>query len=601
MNRIPRQQPGAKRDLVLCSWLRSQGGRGLDTRTHAPSVAQDEFRRILGGSDRLRGAAGELLQRTRAMLDTSDAIVLLCDPGGVVIEVVGGAQGRRRGERNNLQPGGCWSESAIGTNAIGTALHLRRPVTISDDEHFCAAIRHWACAAVPLHDPLDGRLLGAIDISGTPGAGFGNAGALATALAAQIEASLRDADLRGHRELIGRLLDSRPRRQGDEMMLLDRFGRLVWASDAFERCAAQSGLPAPEALRQLAAQREGDAERAATLLRDRLPGADIDVLGDPGAALGLVVTLPPAPARRRPAPDATEGLTLDVIAAASPTLAPLCAAARKFHDRAIALTIEGPPGTGKSTFARALHGACGGPTRPFETLDCAALDAETLRRDLREGSGPLRQGTRGGALCLSEPAHTPAEAQPLLAQLLDRLTERSVAPVRLIALASAPLAEAVRQGRLCRELQLRCAGAVIRLPALAERRDEIGPLVQHFARLCAPAGRRPLRFSPAAFEALRRYDWPGNLWEMRDLLAALETGRAEACTRVVEPADLPADIRASTGPTPLRLHESEKTAILNAVAAADGNLSRAARRLGIARSTLYLKLDQYGLRRPPRR
>lgn len=599
MNRTPRQRGSTKRDLVLCSWLRSQGAGGLDARTHAPSVGSDEFSRILDGNDRLRAAAAGLLDRTRGMLDGSDALLLLCDTGGVVMEAVGGLQGRRRGERNNLQPGGCWSESAIGTNAIGTALHLRQPVTISDDEHFCTAIRHWACAAVPLHDPLDGTLLGVVDISGTPGAGFGTAGALATALAAQIEGTLRDTDQRMHRALIEQLLASRPRRQGDEMMLLDRFGRLVWASEAFADCAAHSGLPAPETLRRLAAAREGDAAQAATLLRDRLPCADVDLLGRPGAPLGLVVTL--LPTARRPGRGAADGLTLARIAAASPALAPLCASARKFHERAIALTLEGAPGTGKSTLARALHAACGGPGRPFETLDCSALEAESLRTDLRAGSGPLAQGTRGGTLCLSEPARTPPEAQPLLAQLLERLTERSAAPVRLIALASAPLAEAVRQGTLSRELQLRCAGAVLRLPSLAERRDEIGPLVQHFARLCAPAGLRPLRFSPVALEALRRYDWPGNLWEMRDLIAALETERSEGGVRVIGPGDLRADIRDSAAPPAPRLHDSEKAAILRAVAEADGNLSRAARRLGIARSTLYLKLEQYGLRRPARR
>lgn len=597
-------QGGGKRDLVLCSWLRSQTGPGpgLDARTHAPGLTQAEFDRVLDDNGRLRAVAGDLLRRTGAMLDDSDAMLLLCDPEGVVLETVGASRTRRRGERNNLQPGGRWSESAIGTNAIGTALHLRRPVTITDDEHYCAAIRHWACAAVPLHDPADGALLGAIDISGTPGAGFANAGALAMALAGQIETALRDADLRRHRELIALLLSSRPHAQGDELMLLDRFGRQVWTSEAFERRASEAGLPSPDALRGLATEREGDAERTAARLRDILPGADIDVLRTAQDALGLVVTLAPAPSRRPPAgAPAEDALTLSRIAATSPTLAPLCASARKFHNHAIALTLEGAAGTGKSTLARALHTAGSGANRPFESLDCGTLDAESLRRDLRDGTGPLRQGAHGGTLCLSDPARTPPEAQPLLSQVLKQLTRSGGMPVRLITLSSEPLAEAVMQGRLLRELQLRCSGAIIRLPGLSARRDEIGTMLQHFASTVAAPPLRPLRFTTAALEALRAYDWPGNLWEMRDLLRALEAERAGDGARIVDLRDLPAGIRSTAEADNRRLQDCEKATILDAVAEAEGNLSRAARRLGIARSTLYLKLEQYGMRRAPRR
>ncbi|MDK3016576.1 sigma-54-dependent Fis family transcriptional regulator [Pseudodonghicola flavimaris] len=589
---------GGKRELVLCSWLRSQVATGLDARTHAPSVAGADFDRILDGSGRLRAAAGDLLLRAGAMLEDSDAMLLLCDAEGVVMEASGGFRARRQGERNNLQPGGRWSEGAMGTNAIGTALHLRRPVTISDTEHYCAAIRHWACAAVPVRDPADGTLLGVIDISGAPGVGFANAGALATALAGQIEAALRDADLTRHRRLIDLLLAGRPRAEGEAVMLLDQFGRQVWANPAFERLVVDADLPAGETLRQLAAQKEGDAEQAAARLRAALPGADVDLLGAAGgAALGLVVTLPEPAVRRRPTQDvaAPERLSLSRIAATSPTLAPLCASAQKFHDRAIALVLEGAAGVGKTTLARALHVAATGTSETFEMFDCATLDAEALRQTLRTGDGLLRP--RLGTLCLVEPARTPAEAQPLLAQVLQRLTRRGGAPLRLISLSSEPLGDAVTAGRLLRDLQLRCSGAVIRLPGLAARRDEIAALLQHFARAAAPPQLRPLRFTAAALAALRGYDWPGNLWEMRDLLSALETGRPGAEARIVDLADLPGAIRNLLRADNRRLQDSERETILNAVAEAEGNLSRAARRLGIARSTLYLKLDQYGVRR----
>lgn len=615
------QSSGFRPEMLRQSWQRSQASGGLDLRTQAPELSREAFSLALDRAGRLRHAARAMMQRAAGLFDGGDTMVLICDPEGVVIEAGGAAPVLRRAERNNLQPGGCWNENSIGTNAIGTALHLRQPVTILQDEHFCPAIRHWACAAVPLRDPADGALLGVVDISGRPGAAFGGAGALATTLGWQIEATLREADHNRHRTLIELALSLPACAAQDARVLLDRFGHRVWASPGLARTLQASKL-SEDALTRLAEQRDGCSDVLAGRLRVALPGADVDLLTSAtGEPAGLVLTLPAAGATvrqtdRRPAAPALtaavskgersedETLSLGQIAAASPVLAPLCATARKFHDRGIALCLEGAAGTGKTTLARALHAGVSGALRPFVRLDCATLDSETLRQALNGTAGNAPEGlhllNRGGTLCLSEPARTPVEAQPMLVQLLERLTRGGSLPVRLIALSTVPLAEAVAQGRLLRELQLRCAGAVICLPGLAERRGEIGALLGYFARQIAPPPARPLRFSAAALRALCAHDWPGNLWEMRDLVRALDAVPPETTdgsARLVELPDLPARICAAAAPGSSRLHEHEKAAVLAAVAEARGNLSRAARTLGIARSTLYLKLGQYGLRR----
>ncbi len=587
-------QGGGKRELVAGSWLRSQARQGLDMRTQAPSVSPSLFDKILGDSDRLRAVASDRLMRTGALLEDSDAILLLCNPDGVVMQVSGAAHIRRQGERNNLQPGGHWSEKAIGTNAIGTALHLCKPVTISENEHYCAAIRHWACAAVPLRDPVDGRLLGAIDISGIPGAGFATAGAIVATLAQEIETALREADLNEQREVLELFLVDRLSQQTEAQMLLDRFGRPIWKSSAFARYAEEAGLSASAPFSKLAVEREGSAEHVATVLGDMLPGAGIDLIGAPDKTLGLVVTLHAHPVPFRSSDPLSEhGLTLRRIAELSPALAPLCASASRFYERAIALTLEGAPGTGKHTLAEALN-AASGIARPLEWLDCSLLDAESLRSDLRDRTGILRRRARSGTLCLLEPQRTPQEAQPLVAEVLERLTRSGGVRMRFITLTSEPLTTAVTEGRLLQELQLRCSGAVIRLPGLCSRRDEIGALLRHFAREAAGPEGEPLRFTAAALEALRAYDWPGNLWEMRDLVDALETDCTGDQAGIVDIGDLPEKIGSAGGADNRRLRDHEKATILSAVAEAEGNLSRAARQLGIARSTLYLKLEQYG-------
>lgn len=149
-----------------------------------------------------------------------------------------------RGRENHLQPGGRWLEATIGTNAIGTALHLKRPVAITGVEHFCEEIQRWSCAAAPVTDPANGRLIGVIDVSGPAGRLPRQAAALSGVVGAQIEEALRQTDTEAHQRMVKRLLSGGGRRlANDEVILLDRFGRQIYASDRTAAMAAALGDP----------------------------------------------------------------------------------------------------------------------------------------------------------------------------------------------------------------------------------------------------------------------------------------------------------------------------------------------------------------------
>lgn len=142
-----------------------------------------------------------------------------------------------RGRENHLEPGGRWLETTIGTNAIGTSLHLKRPVAIAGAEHFCEEIQRWSCAGSPVADPASGRLIGVVDVSGP-----------AERLPRQA-AALSGSWRRRSRRRCGR---PTPRNisgwssgcwrwVSDEVVLLDRFGREVYASERFRGMAAEFG------------------------------------------------------------------------------------------------------------------------------------------------------------------------------------------------------------------------------------------------------------------------------------------------------------------------------------------------------------------------
>ena len=582
------------REVVLRSWQRSREARTGPNVTAAPWLGEDELAGVRKRSMRLRRASKAALGRAGYLLADSDSMLLLCDGSGVVTDSVGDARIMDRGREDHLQPGGRWIEEAIGTNAIGTALHLRRPMAISGVEHFTEAIQRWACAATPVTDPATGKLIGIVDVSGPAGRLPRQSVALSAAVGAQIEEALRQTDAEAHQRLVERALGHGQQWASDEVILLDRFGRQVYASDQFVRMAAKFGdFEAARALLREGGLEDNDLVEA---LRQTLPGSNVDLMLERGEAVGVTIAL--RRSRSRGEPDGVP--TLDWIGRGSPAIGEICAQARQLTRSGIPVLIEGETGTGKELIARAIHREGALAACPFEVLNCALLTPERLRQDIAAGEGAARLGRTGGILCLDEPLEIAEAAQAVVARLVEKLLAEARGRLGLVTLTTGDLDAAMRAGRLRRDLYYRLAGAMLRLPPLSERREEVSRLARHFAEVGARrTGRREVRFTPAAMLRLEAHDWPGNVRELRHLV---ETMAAVSASGIVDLRDLPAEVReprrTAVGTETLR--GRERVEILDAIAEAGGNLTEVARRLGIARSTLYVKLEEHGIERPRR-
>lgn len=587
--------PSSIREVVLRSWERSQAARTGMSLTAAPSLGEDELADIRKRNRRLREAAKAALGRAGYLLGDSESMLLLCDASGVVTDSVGDARIVERGRENHLQPGGRWLEEAIGTNAIGTALHLRRPVAISGVEHFCEEIQRWSCAATPVTDPATGRLLGVVDVSGPAGKLPRQSSALSAAVGAQVEEALRQADAEAHQRLVERLLGHGQRWASDEVTLLDQFGRQVYVSDRFLGMAARFGDF--EAARALLRERGLGDDETVDALRQILPGSNVDLVLERGEAVGVTIAL--RRSRSRGEPDKVPAL--DWIGGGSPAMAEICAQARQLARSGVPVLLAGETGTGKELIARAIHREGPLAACPFEVLNCALLTPERLREEIAAGEGAARLGRTGGVLCLDEPLEIPEAAQAVVARLVEKLVAEAGGRLLLVTLTTGDPVAAVAEGRLRRDLYYRLAGVTLTLPPLAGRREDVGRLARHFAEVAARrTGRREVRFTPAAMLRLEAHDWPGNVRELRNLV---ETMAAVSASGIVDLRDLPAEIReprrvaAGTAET---LRGRERMEILDAIAEAGGNLTEVARRLGIARSTLYVKLEEHGIERPRR-
>lgn len=230
------------RPVVEDSWRRSLTLVDPDLR-QAPIVGDKrklEQRRHRWSE--LRATAEPVLRRAGEVLSQTESLIVLADSEGLVLDVVGDPDVRRLGDKVNLVEGARWGEHDVGTNAIGTALASGKAVQLFGSEHFCVGIKQYTCAADVIRDPRDGRVLGAIDLSGMTPSYRRDTLDFAMTAARLIEANLVHTYFRSRQEVL-----EGSRRQfhdwrSDGLLAFDRRGRLVKANRLAHRALEELGV-----------------------------------------------------------------------------------------------------------------------------------------------------------------------------------------------------------------------------------------------------------------------------------------------------------------------------------------------------------------------
>lgn len=289
------------------------------------------------------------------------------------------------------------------------------------------------------------------------------------------------------------------------------------------------------------------------------------------------------------------------------------------------ILIVGPPGSGKEVVARLIHANSKRLKNEFVAINCASMAGERIEEELFGIEGddgqPRKAGVferaHGGTLYLDEVADMPAETQGKILRLLveqnfSRLggTQRVQVDVRVIASSSKELRDEIAAGRFREDLYHRLAVVPVRVPPLAERRDDIPVLVEHFMRHFAQAYGLPMReIGEDAFAALQAHDWPGNVRQLRNNVERLMILAAGGPESIVTADMLPQEVNAG-GPglgqsgggehiisLPLRDARElfEREYLLAQIARFGGNISRTAAFIGMERSALHRKLKSLGV------
>jgi DNA-binding NtrC family response regulator len=291
------------------------------------------------------------------------------------------------------------------------------------------------------------------------------------------------------------------------------------------------------------------------------------------------------------------------------------ATVRKVANTDANVLVLGENGTGKELVARELHRQSKRAGEVFISVDIGAL-SETLFEselfghtkgaftDAREDRAGRFEVASGGTLFLDEVGNIPLPLQAKLLRVIETRTLTRLGSnkpievdVRLICATNMSIHEMVAQGRFRQDLLYRINTVEIPLPPLREREGDIPLLVDHYLRiLCKKYGKPLLRLSSATMRRLTNYHWPGNV---RELQHAVERAVIMSESRVLEPSDffLP---RAhpeieSLDVDGYNLEDVEKALIRRVLGKHGGNISQAARELGLSRTALYRRLEKYGL------
>ncbi|MGL4924153.1 sigma-54-dependent Fis family transcriptional regulator [Aeromonas sp. 30P] len=485
--------------------------------------------------------------------------LLLCDGEGAILAASGDEGFARHAERIFLRSGARWGEASKGTNAIGTALAEQSEVQVLGNQHFFAQHSFLSCSACPLLGP-DGQLLGVLDISTDAVHHDGDMLGTVRLLAMTLENALLARQP-------GWLVDLDPQSLWSARLLLGEEGELLGANRAGRLWLGQHPFDGRQLLR------EGRGLRL-------LPEAD---------ATSSCTALP---GHSSPVPH--------------PQQVPL-----KMLERGISLLIEGETGSGKEHLVRALHRASSRREQPLVCVNCGALPTDLVEAELfgyvggafsgarSQGSQGYLRAAHGGMLMLDEIGELPLQAQT---RLLRVLQERSVTPVGshkpeavdfwLVSASHRDLAAMVQSGAFREDLYYRICGWRQQLMPL--RRWPAAERLELIQRLLAEMD-PTLRLTRDAEQQLLAHPLPGNV---RQLKQALEV----ACVLAeglgwIEPAHLHLpSVANEPGALPMGevtcLREQTRRQVQQTLAACGGNVSEAARQLGISRTTLYRTLRE---------
>ncbi|HHT7225726.1 TPA: sigma-54-dependent Fis family transcriptional regulator [Bacillus cereus] len=542
------------------------------------------------------------IQNMRKTIDELQMMALLIDPDGYVLSLSGNKQTLKRAKHINFIEGVKWTEAAVGTNAIGTALEIEEAIMISGTEHYSVVSHSWSCAAAPIHND-DGKLIGVLDFSCPIEFSHPYMLGMVTSIAHAIE---RECSIRVHQNelhLIHRFLDVID--SDERVVICNHRDVIVSASKSVrERINNWSRMKLEELMHHgLETKLEIPVYSNERRIGKCMYLKENEQMNTYSALTFIKgITFPGVTGTSKAFQH-----TLEEIKLVSPTDA--------------SVYVCGETGVGKEYVARAIHENSPRKDGPFIAVNCGSLPKELIESELfgyAEGAftGARRQGYKGkfeqangGTLFLDEIGEVPPEMQIALLRVLQ---ERTITPIgsskevpvniRIITATHKDLLRLVEEGKFRQDLYYRLHVYPLYVPSLIERKEDIPYFIQHF---CERKNWNVV-FPKSICNQFLQHTWPGNIRELVNALERiyiLSQGR-EICEKQValliqtmmgNQQQLELQVENKTEHTLNFREKIQRDSMIEALQKTNGNVSLAAKLLDVPRSTFYKRMQKYKL------
>ena len=570
-------RPSEVREPILASWWRSRQWKVAADRVALPYVRDPNL------DTPLTRNAMPVLRNLRQHLEGQPISVILTDAAGVVLtRMTADHDLERHLDGVQLAPGFSYAEEYVGTNGIGTALEGGQPAAVFGHEHYAEDLEDLACAGVPIHDPISGKAVGAVDLTCWRRDADPLLIALAKTTADQItQAMLADSSAR-ELQLMQEYMRACRRTSGivlalnNDVVMMNEYARQVLDP-------GDQGVLLGQAAEMLASQQAGAVSvELPSGIQARMYCRP--VRGDDHVAGGVVHVKLIEPVSQRPAADsaAKPPMSLPGLVGGGALWLRGCRQVETIYDSGEWLALEGEPGTGKLTVVRAVHQRRN-PAERFYVLDAAeATDTDWLlraRRELLDGEGSLVI------------RHVDLLNARQLNALTSALQEARTASRQHDLWVAVTLDRSRAHGDLTK--LLRFFPSTVDLPPLRHHIEDLHVLVPFFVAKLGQHGR--LTCSPEAMQLLLRSKWPGNTEQLWQVLKRVMQKRR---TGSIQPSDLPPECWTVSRRLLSPLESMERDAIVQGLLDYQGNKVKAAKSLGMSRATIYRKIHEYGIVTP---
>ncbi|MRR54952.1 MAG: sigma-54-dependent Fis family transcriptional regulator [Deltaproteobacteria bacterium] len=621
------------RPEVAHSWQRCRNFKVDPYGQQDTDIDGNELKDVLQASQHLIKIARPFIHNLYGFVKGSGFQVVLTDNDGLIVEAIGDPEILKKTKQIQLCPGGLWSESAKGTNAIGTAIMEKKPIQIFAREHFCQPHHYLTCSASPIFDP-EGQMVGVLDITGDYKAFNPHTLSLVVAAVSAIENQLRLHKTTSKLYVSYRFSNTLLETISDGVIAVDSNGvinqlnsyggKLLGADPKLSIGKHIANvLKKPSAILQVLST--GVEYRDHELFNEdtgkKVNQSVSPLRDDTGRTIGALAILRENRERQsgRRSGSLTAKYVFDDIIGQSESVSNAKKWGKIAAGSPSTVLLTGESGTGKELFAQAIHNGSARKDRPFIAINCAALPDTLIESELfgyEEGSftGSKKGGqagkfelANGGTIFLDEIGDIPLYTQ---VKLLRVIQEKKISrigssgeinvDIRIIAATHKDLKEEVQRGNFRKDLYYRLNVITINIASLRDRMDDLPLLAKHFiTKLSLKLNRKNISATDDFYDKLKTYSWPGNI---RELENAIERG----LNLITDNGVLVPELLHFDSPGPAKIGERitdvkslkdiERDAIVQALNLYKGNILKVSAKLGVGRNTLYRKIKEYDIK-----